>query len=340
MPPLSLNRLLMSCAANKLPRLPEYNITRLNFKEKPIPGSESKAMAAEASITSFNDHRVSVDVPRLGFEILVPGCSLLDSPILVASATTSPVAVRPHADVIVDAHGLVTEIPESLTSLCPNSDSSPLDLLFKKYLGGESATILVRGQKEQAGGTPDWLAQILSSVTVPVPFPGGSSDNLLRTFNLTDVHFQLPDRSAEPDDPSSNPRVSGTILVLAGLPSEINFSLNVTNVRANADVFYRSNKLGELNLDKWQKANSSQLPATEGHEATLQIQSRIEEAPLNVTDTDVLADVIQALLFGGKHIILGIKALVDVRVRTVLGELVVKGVPAEGKIPVKRPSLF
>ncbi|KXX81205.1 hypothetical protein MMYC01_201399 [Madurella mycetomatis] len=321
--------------ANKLPRLPEYNITRLNFKEKPISGSESKAMAAEASITSFNDHPVSVDIPRLGFEILVPGCSLVGPPILVASATTSPVAVRPHADVVVDAHGLVTEVPESLTSLCPNSDSSPLDLLFKKYLGGESATILVRGQKQQAGGTPDWLAQILSSITVPVPFPGGSSDNLLRTFNLTDVHFQLPDSSAEPDDPSSNPRVSGTILVLAGLPSEINFSLNVTNVRANADVFYKGSKLGELNLDKWQKANSTQLPATEGHEATLQIQSRIKDAPLNVTDTDVLADVIQALLFGGKRIILGIKALVDVKVRTVLGELVVKGVPAEGKIPVK-----
>ncbi|GAB1313036.1 regulator of (H+)-ATPase in vacuolar membrane [Madurella fahalii] len=325
----------LTLEANKLPRLPEYNITRLNFKEKPVPGGERKAMAAEVSITVFNSHPVSADIPKFGFDILVPGCSPIDPSILVASATTSPIAVRPHANVVVDAHGLVTEMPESLTNVCPNSDSSPLDMLFKKYLGGESATMLVRGQKEQAGDTPGWLAQILSSVTVPVPFPGRSFDNLLRSFNLTDVHFQLPDPSAEPDDPSSNPRVSGTILVLAGLPSEMNFSLNVTSVRANADVFYQGDKLGELNLNEWQKANSTQLPATEGHEATLQIQSRINDAPLNVTDADVLTDVIQALIFGSKQIVLGIKALVDVKVRTVLGELVVKGVPAAGKIPVK-----
>lgn len=330
----------MSCAANKLPRMPEYNITRLHFKEKPIPGGERTAMAAEVSIASFNKYPVSLDVPELGFEIFVPGCSPVDPSILVASATTSPVAVRPHSEVVVDVHGLITEMPESLTHLCPDSDSSPLDMLFKKYIGGESATVLVRGQRDSAGDTPDWLAQILSSITVPVPFPGRSVDNLIRSFNLTDVRFQMPDLSAEPDDPSSNPRVSGTILVVAGIPSEMKFSLNVTDVRATADVFYQGDKLGELNLDEWQKANSTQVPATRENEATLRIQSRINDAPLNVTDADVMTEVIQALLFGGKQVMLSVKALVDTKVQTVLGEFVVKGVPAEGRIPVKRPSLF
>jgi hypothetical protein len=330
----------MSCAANKLPLIPEYNLTRLNFKEMPIPGGERRAMAAEATITSFNKYPISLDVPALGFDILVPGCNPSDSSILVASATTSRVAVRPHAEVVADVHGLIKEVPETLTQLCPNSDSSPLDIILKKYIGGESATVLVRGQKHPAGDTPDWLTQILSSITVPVPFPGRSFDNLIRSFNLTDVRFKLPDPSADPDDPNSNPRVSGTILVLAGLPSEMNFSLNVTSVRSNADVFYRGNKLGELNLEEWQRANSTQLPATEDHEATLLIQSRVNDAPLNVTDADVMTDVIQSLLFGGSQVVLVIKALVDVRVQTILGELVVKGVPAEGKIPVKRPSLF
>ncbi|KAK4242182.1 RAVE protein 1 C terminal-domain-containing protein [Achaetomium macrosporum] len=319
---------------SKLPHMPEYNITRLNFQERPVPG-ESKAMAAEVTIKTFNEYPLSLDVPELGFEILVPGCDPADSSILVADATTSRVAVRPRSEVTVEAHGLITELPDSLTDLCPNSDSSPLDMLFKKYFDGETASVLVRGQKQPAGDTPDWLAEILSSVTVAVPFPGRSFDNLIRNFSLMDVEFKLPDPAAEPEDPESNPRVSGTILVLAGLPSEMNFSLNVTSVRANADVLYRGSKLGELNLEEWQKANSTQIPASEDHEAALKIQSRINDAPLSATDPDVMTDVIQALLFGGRRVVLSVKALVDVKVQTILGDLVVKAVPAEGKLPVK-----
>ncbi len=319
--------------------MPEYNITRLDFREQPLPG-ESNAMAAEVSITSFNEYPISLDVPPLGFELLLPGCGPADPSISVALATAGPVAVRAHSAVVVDVHALIKGLPETLTQLCPNSDSSPLDILFKKYLNGETATVLVRGQKRPVDDTPEWLADILASITVPVPFPGRSFENLIRSFSLLDVHFKLPDPTAEPDDPASNPRVSGTILVLAGLPAEMNFSLNVTSVRSTADVFYKGDKLGELDLKEWQEANSTQIPATEDQESTLRIQSRINDAPLNVTDADVFTDVIQALLFGGKEIMLSVQALVDVKVQTILGELVVKAVPAEGKIPVKRPSLF
>ncbi|KAK0612878.1 hypothetical protein B0T17DRAFT_498804 [Bombardia bombarda] len=326
--------------ANKLPQLPAYNITKLNFQEKPIPGHDEQAMAAEVSINAFNLYPVSVDVPELGFEVLVPGCDPLAPYILVAVAVTSPVAVRPHTEVVVDVHGLVKELPKDLTHICPNSGSSPLDMFFKKYMEGEEATVFVRGQNKDsespvAPDTPDWISDILSSITVPVAFPGRSFDNLIRSFSLTDVHFTMPDPFAEPGDPDGDPKVSGTIEVMAALPSEMNFGLNVTHVRADADVFYHGKKLGELNLSEWQKANSTQLPVKKDREAMLKINSRIKDAPLNVTDADVLTDVMQALLFGGREVILGIKALVDVEVQTILGQLVVKGVPAEGKIPLK-----
>jgi hypothetical protein len=214
-----------------------------------------------------------------------------------------------------------------------------LDNFFKKYLGGETPTVFVRGQKQPVAGTPGWISEILSSITVPVPFPGRSFDNLIRSFSLTDVHFTLPDPDAEPGDPDSNPKVSGTILVKAALPAEMNFSLNVSSVMANATVFYHSKKLGELNLrDKWQPANSTQYPAGEGEEASLDIQSRIQDAPLEVTDGDVLTSVISALLFGTEEVVLGITADVDVRIDTIIGQLTVKDVPAEGKIPLKRLS--
>ncbi|KAL2160260.1 hypothetical protein VTH06DRAFT_1433 [Thermothelomyces fergusii] len=324
---------------SKLPHMPEYNITRMKFKEQPIPGARN-AMAAEVTVQSFNPYPFSFDVPELGFDVLVPGCSPEDPSILAAAATTSPVAVRPNADVVVNAQGLVRELPDSLTQLCPDSDYSPLDLLLKKYLDGEVATVLVRGQKQPAGDAPDWLTGILSGITVPVPFPGRSFDNLVRSFSLTDVYFKMPDPTAGPNDPASNPRVSGTVLVVAGLPSEVEFSLSVTAIQADADVFYKGDKLGEISLDKWQKAKSTQIPATEDDEATLEIQSRVRNVPLHVTDPDVLTDVIQALMFGGREVMLSVKTLVDVKVQTVLGELIVKDIPAEGKIPVKRPSPF
>ncbi|KAL2265618.1 hypothetical protein VTJ83DRAFT_6718 [Remersonia thermophila] len=318
----------------QLPRLPEYNITRIGLAEQPVPGG-SPAVAVDVSIAAHNEHPLSLEVPALAFDVLIPGCGPAEPPIVVAGATTSPVAVRPAADVMVSAHGLVRDLPEPLLRLCPGSDSSPLDMLLRKYLGGEAATVLVRGQERPAGDAPAWLSKMLASIAVPVPLPGRSLDNLIRSFSLADVSFAMPDPLADPDDPASNPRVSGTILVLAGLPADMNVSLNVTAIRADADVFYRGDKLGELTLKRWHPASSTQVPATDDGEATLKIRSTIRDAPLNVTDADVLADVIQALLFGGREVMLAVKALVDVQVETVLGELVVKAVPAEGQIPVK-----
>ena len=321
-----------------MPNMPEYNITNLIFHEKSIPNRKNKVMAADVSVTSFNKYPVSLDVPVLGFDILLPGCD--DTPILVAGATTCPIAVRPESDVVVEVEGIIEEIPKSLTQTCPRSDSSPLDNFFGAYIQGEPATVFVRGHQTSTEETPDWLAEILASVTVPVSFPGGGDglDDLLRNFSLTDVHFSLPDPLAEPDDPDSNPKVSGTILALAVLPSEINMSLDVTNIHANANVFYNGRQLGTLEISE--KANSTQIPGGKDKEPMIQIESRVHDAPLNVTDGEVLTDVIEALLFGGTEVILDINALVDVEVKTVLGQLTVKRVPAEGKIPVKRPSSF
>ncbi|CAK7233942.1 hypothetical protein SBRCBS47491_008781 [Sporothrix bragantina] len=323
--------------ANNLPSLPKYNIDRIIFQEKDVPGRSDKAMGAFVSISAFNEFPVQIDIPPLAFDILVPNCNSLDPYIQVADAVTAPLAIRPKSTVAIEVNGTVQKLPDSLTAVCPDSESSPLDLLLKQYLNGDEATVFVRGKKQPLDNTPPWVSDILASVTAPIPFPGRTFDNLIREFSLTDVRFTLPDPLAEPGDPGSNPTVSGTILVTAGLPSQMNFAINVTDVRANADVFYHNNKLGELNLHKWQAANSTMRRATEDHEATLKIQSRIDNAPLNVTDGDVLTEVIQKLLFGGDHVNLNIKALVDIRVGTILGQLELKNVPAEGKIPVKRP---
>ncbi|KAI8630722.1 hypothetical protein F5Y19DRAFT_473839 [Xylariaceae sp. FL1651] len=317
--------------ANKIPAIPKYNITRFNVEDGPLKGS----MLADVSLSAFNEYPVQLDIPELAFEILVPGCATTDPFIVMAEASTSSLRVEPLSDVTVNVYGVIQELSDSLTRACPHSNSSPLDMLLKQYMHGEPATLFVRGSSRPDGDTPKWIADILASITVPVPFPGRTLHGLIRDFSLRDVHFTLPDPFADPNDPDASPKVSGNILVTAGLPSEMNFSINVTNVRATADVLFKSQKMGELNLRKWQNANSTRVKG-EGHDGpSLKIESRIIEAPLNITDSDVFSDVVQALLFGNKPIQLDVRALVDIKVKTSLGELVLKEVPAEGKIPVK-----
>ncbi|KAK3397198.1 hypothetical protein B0T20DRAFT_415512 [Sordaria brevicollis] len=313
--------------------LPSYNITGLNFEERPLPGDEKEGMAADVTITTFNPYPVAFDVPSLKFEVLVPGCRKHGPAISVATAVTDVIALRPEADVEVAAHSIVEDLPESLTSPCPGGTMSPLDKLFEAYLAGQPTSVLVRGQRDQGGDAPGWIGDIMSSVTVPVPLPEQSFDDLIRNFSLTDVSFSLPDPLADPDDPDSNPKVSGTIVALAALPSELNISLNVSRVQAKADVFYHSSKLGELEIDE--KASSIQIEGGPGEENLIEITSRVHDTPLKVTDDDVLTEVISALLFGDVNVILDISALVDVGVHTILGEFIVKGVPAEGRIPLK-----
>ncbi|KXJ96897.1 hypothetical protein Micbo1qcDRAFT_3940 [Microdochium bolleyi] len=316
--------------ANKIPAMPKYNITRLNVHDGPLNAS----MIADVTLSAFNEYPVDFDVPELSFDILVPGCEA-DDYIQVVDAITHEVHVQPHSQVSANITGVVHEFPDALTEECPNSDSSPLDSFLSSFIKGDPATLYVRGSSKPDPKTPGWIAELLSSVTVAVPFPGRSLDNLIRNFSLTDVNFSLPDPDAEPGDPASHPQVSGNILVLAGLPSEMNFGIDVTDVRATADVMFHSKKMGELNLRKWQAARSTRLDKKDGSEALLKIESKIVDAPLEITDSDVFSEVIQMLIFGRDKIMLDIVALVDIKVHTALGNIVIKGVPAQGTIPVK-----
>ena len=309
----------MICVAKELPTLPPYNISRLTFRDVPVPGDAKQAVRADVTLSAYNEYPVELDIPRLGFEILVPNCDTDEPYIPVAQASTSTVAVKPRAQVMVNAQGLIGEIPESLVRACPNSHSSPLDEFLKHYMHGEDATVFVRGRRLADYEAPEWLVDILSSITVPVPFPGRSFDNLIKDFSLTDVNFKLPDPMAEPDDPDANPKVSGNIKVLATLPKELNLDINVTRIRASADVFYQTRRLGELNLRRWQKASSTRIVGSNDTDASLQVKSRVQDAPLNITDGDVFSEVVQRLLFGDETVVLDVKASVDVKVDTVLG---------------------
>ncbi|KAJ5105442.1 hypothetical protein NUU61_002789 [Penicillium alfredii] len=314
------------------PALPDISVTRLNVHD-----TEKEGMAVDVSLAAWIDSPVSLKAPGLGFEILVPNCSPGDPYILVANAKTAEVQIQPGQASNVSVGGIIRKLPEELTSTCPGEEGSPLDFLVSSYIQGRETTIYVRGADAPLFNTPAWIVDLLRRVTVPLPVTGHALDNLVKNFTMSDTHFSLPDPFAEPDTPEAQPRVSALVKVLIRLPKQMNFSVDVPRVRATADVFYKEKRLGVLKLDKWQNANSTHVEDHDGSSALL-VEFAMKDAPLQVTDNDLLTEVIQAMVFGSEGVELRIAATVDTKVLTGLGRFAVHSIPAEGQVRVKTPS--
>ncbi|KAJ5342010.1 hypothetical protein N7541_011134 [Penicillium brevicompactum] len=312
------------------PALPEVSILKLNVHD-----AKTGAMAADILAAAWIDSPVDLTVPALGFDVLVPNCSPGDPYILVANAKTSQMHVQPGMEpTAAGVEALIKQLPNELTSTCPGKDDSPLDILVSSFMQGLETTIYIRGSEAPSPDTPAWIVNLLRSVTVPLPFTGHTLDNLVKNFTMSDTHFSLPDPFAEPDSPESRPTVSALVKVLIALPEEMNFQVDVPKVRALADVFYKDEKFGVLNISKWQDANSTLVEDQDGSSALL-VEFAMKDAPLEVTDDNLLAEVIQAMLFGSKGVELRVAATVDTKVSTGLGRFAVRGIPAEGTVPVK-----
>jgi hypothetical protein len=322
----------MVFAGDEIPEMPKFNITKLNVHES----NSTKGMDADVSIRIENNYPIDLTVPPLAFDLLVNNCLPSEPYIMVAEANVQNLTIHPRQDVRVNVTGNVQKLPDALTGTCPGSTKSPLDALLGGYMHGEETIIYVRGAETPNSKTPKWMSELFSSVTVPVPFPGRSFDNLIRNFSLADVHFKLPEPFAEPDTPEAQPKISAMIKVTIDLPEEINFPIDVDGVRADADVFYKGKKMGRLDLHKWQHANSTRVAGHGKEKPILLVESAIKNAPLEITDDDAFTDVVQALLFGGKSVLLTIKAKVDIKLETPLGNLTVRQIPAGGVVPIKR----
>ncbi|KAF1997568.1 hypothetical protein P154DRAFT_440973 [Amniculicola lignicola CBS 123094] len=317
---------------NKLPALPKYNITRLNIREA---DKGHKGMGADASLLITNEFPLDFTVPPVSVNVLVDGCSPSDEHIMLGTAETESLHIEPKTDLNVNVTGRVEKLPEALTEACPNSAKSPLDSLLGDYMHGEAATIYINCCNFPDPETPQWTRDLLKDITVPVPFTGREMGDLIKNFSLTDVEFFLPEFFADPDSPEASPRISAVVNVLIGLPSEMNFRLGVDRVMAVADVFYHKKKLGVLRLDKWQKANSTRIEAHGEEGPSLLVSSDVKKAPLDVTDSDVFEEVLQAVIMG-EPLLLTVKAAVSVGVDTPVGKFAVRDIPAEGVVPIKR----
>ncbi|KAL8673502.1 MAG: hypothetical protein Q9168_002108 [Polycauliona sp. 1 TL-2023] len=319
--------------ASQIPTMPQYTIGHLGFSDTERDGE--KGMVANVSLRLTNNYPVDFEIPTFHFDILVPGCSASEEYLTLGEAMTAEAQVKPKTDVNVAVSGFVRKLPEALITACPDTQTSPIDRLLGSYIEGRETLVYIRGSRNPSDDTPTWITEFMKDVIVPVPFPGHEFKDLIRNFELADVHFGLPDPFASSDSPESKPRLSAVVKALIGLPEEIQFPIDVARVRADSEVYYKKKKLGELDLSKWQSANSTRTTIPHEKEEGLLVQSIVKDAPLDITDDDVFADVVQALVFGGEPVILGVHAKVDVETETVLGKFVVRGIPAKGKVFVK-----
>ncbi|RDW57138.1 uncharacterized protein DSM5745_11536 [Aspergillus mulundensis] len=317
------------------PSLPAVDITKFNVHDVDSPDDEG-AMAVDISVSTLLGSPFSLRIPPLGFKALVANCSPRDPYISVADVVTKEIAVTPAQSTVVDVSGIIRGLSDELTANCPGETRSPLDTLLTSYIHGSQTIIYVRGADVPSLGTPQWMTDILKTVTLPLSFTGHALDNLIKNFTMTNVHFTLPNPMAEPDSPDARPTVSALVKVLISVPEQMDFDVEVPRVRAKADVYYHKDKLGILDLKEWQPANSTLIRDLD-NTTVLQVKFPMDKAPLEVTDEDVLTDVLSSLIFEGKSIRLMVSANVDAEISTGLGAFAVRGIPADGKLTVNPP---
>lgn len=318
-----------------------FSINHFGIKETGGTGKKS-SLAATASITLNADFPFAAMIPAVALSIYVNGCvgDDDDSSILLAESTTPALHVTPEENLVVNVTAYVRRLSEALLQPCPQSQRSPLDTLLKSYIQGEDTTVFVRASETPAPNTPAWLTKLITDFTIAVPFPGHSLGDLIKNFSMTDVQFSLPSFFAEPGSSDAQPRISANVKALVAVPREMDFQIDVSRIRATADVFYESKKLGELDLRQWRQAKSHNIKEVDEEGTALEIESSVKNAPLNITDDVVFTNVIKALLTSDKSMELSVDADVDVELETTLGTFVIREIPASGAVPVKRkPSV-
>jgi hypothetical protein len=318
-----------------IPHLPSINVAKLNVHENPW-NPQDPGIAVEVAVSISNDYALSLVIPPLGFDILVPNCIPADPYILVADVTTNEVDVQPAEPAFLAVSGIIRNLPSELTKTCPGKKDSPLDLIISGYLKGDETIIYVRGADAPSPSTPAWMVDLLKSVTIPVPVTGHDFGQLIKNFSMTDVHFSLPDPFAEPGSPDAQPKVSAMVKVMVDLPEEMNFDVDIPRVRANVDVYYEGDKFGILDLSEWQPSNATRINDTDSNHPLLLVSFEIKDGPLHVTDNDVFSEVVQSILFGNEPVNLDLQALVDGELSTTLGQFTIHDIPAQGSIDVKR----
>jgi hypothetical protein len=286
-----------------------------------------KAVMANASVQLKNSFPLELDIPALGFLVSLPGCDG-NSRLATAAATSSAISIRPRSDITMDFSGMIRSLPADLTAVCPDTRLSPMDAFLGPYLHGERVAVYVGGDGSNLNnGSPQWLVEFLHSVSLPVVVPGHTIENVIQSFNLSQVNIKLP---GPKDDPATtSPLLSATVEVAVKLPDEIHISIGIARLRAVANISYADEVFGNFDIRKWIPTTSQRIP----EQSLLLVKGTVRDAPLNITDYAVFQRVVRELLFGnGRHLSLAISGIADAAINSIFGDFIIHQIPASGNV--------
>lgn len=266
--------------------------------------------------------------------MFVQGCDVGNF-IQLISIRTDFTHLYPRLGSLFQVMGIITELPQPLLQICPESNLSPLETLITNYVHGNNVTVLIGGSNSPSQDIPVWISEILSKIRVPLTIPGHQYHDLIRNFTISDINLSLPDLFADPDSDEASPKLSGHLEAIASISKEINFNMNVSQARASVDVLYKEAKFGELDLHEWQKVKCELIKEPTNSGASLKIQSDVNNAPLRITNKRIFNDIIGALVFRKETVLFKLVALVDVQVSAILGKFLIEDLPAEATVPIK-----
>ena len=288
---------------------------------------EGTVMTASAEVMSR--HALSLDVPRLRWEVLVRGCGFQER-IKLADAITNPLKVRPGKNFTVGFSSTISSLPRDLLDPCTDETPSPLETLFQDILDpNKTASVFVSG-KHAPPNIPNWISRLLSSVTLPIPLPHltPNTSELVSGIHCSEMKFAFPSPWAPPGSPQSKLRVSALIeVVINPPPGTENFNINVTAVRADVFLLDERKKFGRVVVPVWS-------PATTFRTTKIHITARVIEVPVEVLDPALFQKVMGKVLYGGNAEI-GVDGTVDAQVSVLMGDFQIRGIPVQAVVEVQ-----
>jgi hypothetical protein len=300
----------------------------VNVIDEPDKGT---VMSATAEIV--NPYPVTLEVPGLGWKVLVPGCTPSEQ-IHATDADTSSIFIQAGKNITVDISSSISSLPEQLLNPCNDLTPSPLESLFQSFLDPNLTTkIFISGRHQSSPSLPSWLPSLLSSLTLPIPIPSldpNSASDLISGIHIHEMKFRLPSPWAPPGTPYSQPTVSGVIETILRLPAEVaDVAVNITALKADIDLFDQGQKFGKIVVPEWVSAT------TQRKKKTLRVVARVTEVPVEVLDPLVFNRVMRKVLQGGGVVEIGIQGVVDGQVKVLVGEFALRGIPVERTVEVE-----
>lgn len=251
-------------------------------------------------------------VPKLSWEVSVPGCAAEWLPVLYANTSSfaaSPSAPGPWT---VDIEAQVPLFGSALTTPCNSSQgSSPLGRWMAQAAASHPVSVSLRGVLHQHPSVPPWLTRVLANSNFPpvrVPTAAFLTPSV-PTVLLGLASAQVPALLGDTLVVVSHANASFAIQ----RPHGINVLVEVPLFGGEAQIEYNSLPLAQVRFPRWQQTAGNVF----GH------------AAISLHDTQVVVGANMAETAGlalndwlsGHNVTLGIVAAGSARAKTTVGEV-------------------